>query len=222
VVFPTDEVSLRGAVEAAAAGLIVPLLVGPEATIRAIAERHRLDLSAATIVPAPDDVTAAACAVALVRDGQAEALMKGNLHSDILLAEVVRREAGLRTGRRVSHVFVMHVPGRKSPLLVTDAAVLMYPTLDEKVDIAQNAIDLAHVLGIDVPRVAVLSAVETVSSKIPSTLDAAALTVMAARGQIRGAVVDGPLAFDNAVDPEAARIKGIKSDVAGRADIQQF
>ena len=145
--------------------------------------------------------------------------MKGNLHSDILLAEVVRRESGLRTGRRISHVFVMNVPGRRSPLLVTDAAVLMYPTLDEKVDIAQNAIDLAHVLGIDVPRVAVLSAVETVSAKIPSTLDAAALTVMAARGQIRGAIVDGPLAFDNAVDPEAARIKGIKSDVAGRADI---
>jgi phosphate acetyltransferase len=219
VVFPTDEVSLRGAVEAAAAGLIVPLLVGPETTIRAIAERHGLDLSAATIVPAADAIIAAVSAVTLVRDGQAEALMKGNLHSDTLLAEVVRRESGLRTGRRVSHVFVMHVPGRRSPLLVTDAAVLMYPTLDEKVDIVQNAINLAHVLGIDVPRVAVLSAVETVSAKIPSTLDAAALTVMAARGQIRGAVVDGPLAFDNAVDPEAARIKGIKSDVAGRADI---
>jgi phosphate acetyltransferase len=219
VVFPTDETSLRGAVEAAAAGLIVPLLVGPEAVIRATAERHGLDLSVATIVPADDDVTAAACAVALVRDGQAEALMKGNLHSDVLLSAVVRRDSGLRTGRRVSHVFVMQVPGRISPLLVTDAAVLMYPTLDEKVDIAQNAIDLAHVLGIDVPRVAVLSAVETVNAKIPSTIAAAALTVMAARGQIRGAIVDGPLAFDNAVDPEAARIKGIKSEVAGRADI---
>ncbi|EWY40805.1 bifunctional enoyl-CoA hydratase/phosphate acetyltransferase [Skermanella stibiiresistens SB22] len=219
VVFPTDEVSLRGAVEAAAAGLIKPLLVGPETVIRALAERHGLDLGAATIVPAENDIAAAIRAVALVRDGQAEALMKGNLHTDILLAEVVRRESGLRTGRRVSHVFVMQVPGRLSPLLVTDAAVLMYPTLDEKVDIAQNAIDLAHVLGIDVPRVAVLSAVETVSSKIPSTIDAAALTVMAARGQIRGAIVDGPLAFDNAVDPEAARVKGIKSEVAGRADI---
>lgn len=219
VVYPTDEVSLRGAVEAADAGLIVPVLVGPEAVIRAVAERHGLDLSAAAIVQAADEAAAAAASVALVRDGQAEALMKGNLHSDILLGEVVRRDSGLRTGRKVSHVFVMHIPGRASPLLVTDAAVLMYPTLDEKVDIAQNAIDLAHVLGIDVPRVAVLSAVETVSAKIPSTLDAASLTVMAARGQIRGAVVDGPLAFDNAVDPEAARIKGIRSEVAGRADI---
>lgn len=219
VVYPTDEVSLRGAVEAADAGLIVPVLVGPEAVIRAVAERHGLDLSAATIVQAADEAAAAAASVALVRDGQAEALMKGNLHSDILLGEVVRRDSGLRTGRKVSHVFVMHVPGRLSPLLVTDAAVLMYPTLDEKVDIAQNAIDLAHVLGIDVPRVAVLSAVETVSARIPSTLDAASLTVMATRGQIRGAIVDGPLAFDNAVDPEAARIKGIRSEVAGRADI---
>lgn len=219
VVYPTDEVSLRGAVEAADAGLIVPVLVGPEAVIRAVAERHGLDLSAAAIVQAADEAAAAAASVALVRDGQAEALMKGNLHSDILLGEVVRRDSGLRAGRKVSHVFIMHIPGRESPLLVTDAAVLMYPTLDEKVDIAQNAIDLAHVLGIDVPRVAVLSAVETVSARIPSTLDAASLTVMAARGQIRGAVVDGPLAFDNAVDPEAARIKGIRSEVAGRADI---
>lgn len=137
----------------------MPLLVGPETVIRAVAERHGLDLSAAVIVPAADPVTAATVSVGLVRDGQAEALMKGNLHSDILLGEVVRRDSGLRTGRKVSHVFVMHVPGRVSPLLVTDAAVLMYPTLDEKVDIAQNAIDLAHVLGIDVPRVAVLSAV---------------------------------------------------------------
>ena len=219
VVYPTDQVSLLGAVEAAAAGLIHPVLVGPAAKIREVAERHGIGLSACEFVEAADDHAAAARAVELVRDGQALTLMKGNLHSDILLGEVVRRESGLRTGRRVSHVFVMHLPGRERPLLVTDAAVLMYPTLDEKVDIARNAIDLAHVLGIDVPRLAVLSAVETVNAKIPSTLDAAALTVMASRGQITGAIVDGPLAFDNAVDAEAARIKGIRSEVAGRADI---
>ncbi|MGQ9369431.1 bifunctional enoyl-CoA hydratase/phosphate acetyltransferase [Azospirillum sp. ST 5-10] len=219
VAYPCDEVSLRGAVEAGRRGLIVPILVGPRATIQAVADRCGLDLADLAIVEAGNDRSAAAAAVALARDGKADAVMKGSLHSDTLLAEVVRRDTGLRTGRKISHVFVMHPQGRETPLLVTDAVVMMFPTLEDKVDITQNAIDLAHALGLERPRVAVLSAVETVSPKIPSTLDAAALTVMAARGQISGAVVDGPLAFDNAVDPDAARIKGIASEVAGCADI---
>ena len=219
VVHPCDEASLRGAVEAAASKLIVPILVGPEGRIRAAAAAAKLDISAFRLVPTTHSRESAARAVALVRGGEAKMLMKGALHTDELLHEVMRADTGLRTGRRLSHVFVLSVPGYARPLLVTDAAINIAPTLEEKVSIVQNAIDLAHVLGIETPRVAVLAAVETVNPAMPSTLDAAALCKMADRGQITGGFVDGPLAFDNAISPVAAKEKGIVSPVAGQADI---
>lgn len=210
---------MTGAVEAAEASIIVPTLVGPEAKIRAIAEQFRLDISNFEIAPAPDSRAAAAKSVQLIREGKAELLMKGSLHTDELLHEVASREAGLRTGRRISHVFVMDVPSYAETLFITDAAVNIAPDLDAKQDIVQNAIDLHVGLGLGAPRVAILSAVETVTSKIPTTLEAAALCKMADRGQITGGVLDGPLALDNAISLEAARIKGIESAVAGRAQI---
>ncbi|AKJ68035.1 phosphate acetyltransferase [Pandoraea thiooxydans] len=219
VVDPTDSVSLLGAVEAARAGLIVPLLVGPEDGIRAAAAQARLDLGGYEIVPSGPGATAAARAVALVRAGRAEALMKGALHTDALMHAVVDAAGGLRTERRLSHVFAIDAPGYPRPLFVTDAAINIYPTLADKRDIIQNAIDLTHALGIAEPRVAILSAVETVTEKIRSTLDAAALCKMADRGQITGGILDGPLAFDNAVSLAAAKTKHIVSPVAGRADI---
>ena len=219
VVHPVDPNSLRGAVEAAQARLITPVLVGPEARIRAVAQAEGIDLSPYELVPTEHSHAAAARAVALARAGTVEALMKGSLHTDELMHEVVARDTGLRTARRVSHVFAMDVPAYPRPLFLTDAAVNIYPDLEDKRDIVQNAIDLAGVLGIAEPKVAILSAVETVSPKLRSTLEAAALCKMADRGQITGGVVDGPLAFDNAVSEEAARAKGIVSPVAGRADI---
>jgi phosphotransacetylase/acyl dehydratase len=219
VVHPCDRDSLLGPIEAARRGLITPVLVGPEERIRAVARAEGVDLGPYRIVPVPHSHAAAAKAVELARTGEVEALMKGSLHTDELMAEVVSSAAGLRTKRRVSHVFVMDVPSYPRMLLITDAAINIDPKLEEKVDIVQNAIDLARVLGIEPPHVAILSAVETVTSKIPSTLEAAALCKMADRGQITGAVLDGPLAFDNAISPEAAQTKKITSPVAGRADI---
>jgi phosphate acetyltransferase len=206
-------------VEAAQRGLIVPILVGPRARIESVAAECRLSISDYQIVDAPFSEASAAAAARLVREGKAEALMKGSLHTDELMAEVVRRDAGLRTGRRVSHCFVMDVPAHADPLIVTDAAVNIAPTLEEKVDILQNAIDLAHALQFPEVRVAILSAMETVNPKVPSTIEAAALCKMADRRQVTGALVDGPLALDNAIDPEAARIKKIDSPVAGRANV---
>jgi phosphate acetyltransferase len=219
VVHPCDRDSLLGPLEAAKRGLIVPVLVGPEAKIRAVAEMQRVDLSAYRIVPAEHSHAAAETAVAMARAGEVESLMKGSLHTDELMAAVVPSATGLRTARRISHVFLMDVPAYPRPLLVTDAAINIAPSLDDKVDIVQNAIDLAHVLGVATPRVAILSAVETINPKIQSTMDAAALCKMADRGQITGGVLDGPLAFDNAVSEAAARTKHIVSPVAGNADI---
>lgn len=219
VAHPCDLAALSGAVEGAKAGLIAPILVGPAARIRGLAETHGLDLGDLRIVDAPHSHAAADQAVALVRRGEAALLMKGSLHTDELMHAVMAAEAGLRTARRVSHVYVMDVPGHPRPLLITDAAINIAPNLEDKRDIVQNAIDLAHVLGIETPRVAVLSAVETLTPKLQSTLDAAALSKMADRGQITGGLVDGPLAFDNAISEAAAREKGIVSPVAGRADI---
>ena len=219
VVHPCDVESLRGALIAADAGLIEPVLIGPEARIRAIASENHLDLSAHRLINVRHSHEAAAMAVALVRNGEAEAIMKGSLHTDELLAEVVCRNSGLRTARRISHVFLMDVPSYSHPLMITDAVVNIQPTLEEKAGITQNAIDLAHILGIEEPKVAILSAVETITPKIQSTLDAAALCKMADRGQITGGLIDGPLAFDNAVSMMAAKTKGIHSSVAGRADI---
>jgi len=219
VAHPCDESSLRGAVDAAKAGLIVPILVGPRARIEALAKQHGIDIGKFEIVDTPHSEASAAAAVALVREGRAEALMKGSLHTDELMGAVVKRDTGLRTARRVSHCFVMDVPGHPDALIITDAAVNIAPTLKDKVDIVQNAIDLAHDCGVTDVRVAILSAMETVNPDVPSTVEAAALCKMADRKQITGAVLDGPLAFDNAIDVEAARIKGIKSEVAGRAQI---
>jgi phosphate acetyltransferase/phosphate butyryltransferase len=219
VAHPCDDASLGAALEAARAGIIAPILVGPADRIRAVARAAGLDLTAHEILEAPHSHAAAARAVQLVRLGRAELLMKGSLHTDELMAEVVRRESGLRTERRVSHVFVMDVPTYHKPLLITDAAVNIAPTLDDKRDIVQNAIDFAQALGAARPKVAILSAVETVTTRIPSTIDAAALCKMADRGQIRAGVLDGPLAFDNAISAEAARTKGIVSAVAGDPDI---
>ena len=219
VVHPVDTPSLLGAVEAARSKLIVPVLIGPEHKIHAAAEQARIDLSPYEIVSTEHSEAAAKAAVAMARLGQAEALMKGALHTDELMHAVVDHERGLRTERRISHVFTIDAPGYPKPLFVTDAAVNIYPTLADKRDIVQNAIDLAHALGIPQPRVAILSAVETVTEGIRSTLDAAALCKMAERGQITGGILDGPLAFDNAVSEEAAKTKGIVSPVAGRADI---
>jgi len=219
VVHPVDENSLLGAIEAAQAGLIIPVLVGPLGKIQAAAEAARVDLSAYEVVPCAHSHEAAATAVALVRAGKVEALMKGSLHTEELMHAVVDPDSGLRTGRRISHVFALDVPTYPRPLFLTDAAINIAPGLDEKRDIVQNAIDLARVLGIATPRVALLSVIETVSSKLRSTLEAAALCKMADRGQITGGVLDGPLAFDNAISEEAARAKRIVSPVAGRADI---
>ncbi len=219
VAHPCDRESLRGPVLAYQAGIIEPILVGPEDKIRAVAEENGLDISGIRVVNAAHSHDSAAVAVSLVRSGDASALMKGSLHTDELLAEVISRTSGLRTGRRISHVFVMDVPTYPRPLLITDAAVNIAPTLEEKVDIIQNAIELAHALGTPEPKVAILAAVETVNGKMQSTLDAAALCKMADRGQIKGGLLDGPLAFDNAVSMGAAKTKGIKSAVAGQADI---
>jgi len=219
VVHPCDRDSLLGPIEAARRGLIVPVLVGPEDRIQAVARAEGVDLSSYRVVPVPHSHAAAAKAVELARAGEVEALMKGSLHTDEFLGAVVPSAAGLRTARRISHVFVMDVPSYPRMLLITDAAVNIYPKLKEKVDIIQNAIDLARVLGIEEPKVAILSAVETVNPEIESTLEAAALCKMADRGQITGGVLEGPLAFDNAISLEAARTKQIRSPVAGRADI---
>jgi phosphate acetyltransferase len=219
VVHPCSENSLRGATEAAEAGLIIPILVGPVAKITAVAQNHGIDISGYEFVDAPHSHAAAEKAVQLVREGRGELLMKGSLHTDELLHSVTNKATGLRTERRLSHVFIMDVPTYEETLFVTDAAINIFPDLDDKRDIIQNAIDLYTQIGLGTPRVAILSAVETVTRKIPSTLDAAALCKMAERGQITGGVLDGPLAFDNAIDPEAARIKGIESEVAGRAQI---
>ena len=219
VVHPCDRESLKGALMAAEAGLIEPFLIGPEAKIRAVAEENGFDLKQHRIVNVKHSHEAAAMAVTLVRNGDAEAIMKGSLHTDELMAEIVPRAAGLRTARRITHVFLMDVPTYPRPIMITDAAVNIAPTLEDKVDIIQNAIELAHIIGVAQPRVAILSAVETVNPKIQSTLDAAALCKMADRGQITGGLLDGPLAFDNAVSMMAAKTKGINSQVAGCADI---
>ena len=219
VVAPEGPNSLGGALLGHAHTLITPILVGDEAAIRAAAAELGADISGLEIVHEPDHARAAQRAVKLVHEGRARAVMKGRLHTDILLGAIVRREGGLRTGRRLSHVFVMDVPGLPHLLMISDAAINISPDLDTKLDITQNAIDLAHALGMAEPKVGILSAVETVNPKIPSTLDAAALSKMAERGQITGALVDGPLAMDNAIDLAAARTKGIHSAVAGRAEI---
>jgi phosphotransacetylase len=219
VVHPCEQSALAGAVDAARYGLIEPIFVGPRARILEIAERHGIDLGSAALVDAPHSHGAAATAVALVREGRAELLMKGSLHTDELLAAVVARDSGLRTGKRISHVFIMDVPTYHKVLMVTDAAINIAPSLEDKADICQNAIDLAKSLGLERPKIAVLAAVETVNSKMPATLDAAALAKMADRGQIRGGLIDGPLAFDNAISREAAQTKGIESDVAGDPDV---
>ena len=219
VAHPCDESSLSGAVDAAKLGLIAPILVGPSAKIKEVAAKFKIDISGLEIVEAEHSVDSAMRAVALIREGRAEALMKGSLHSDEVMGAVVKRETGLRTARRISHCFVMDTPGHADALIISDAAVNIAPTLEEKVDIVQNAIDLARALGVAEPRVAILSAMETVNPKVPSTLEAAALCKMADRGQIKGGILDGPLALDNAISPEAAKIKGINSPVAGRANV---
>jgi phosphate acetyltransferase len=219
VAHPCDSSSLEGVMEAASLGLIDPILVGPEARIRAVASEAKLDLGQTQIVEAEHSHDAAAKAVALIREGRAEVLMKGSLHTDEIMGAVVARETGLRTSRRISHCFIMDVPGHEQPLIITDAAVNIAPDLKVKIDIIQNAIDLAHALGQDEVRVAILSAMETVNPDVPSTLEAAALCKMADRGQITGAILDGPLALDNAISAEAAKIKKIGSPVAGRASI---
>jgi phosphate acetyltransferase len=219
IAHPCDAVSLTAALEAASIELIEPILVGPPKKLLAIAKAEGLSLEGIRIVEVPHSHEAARVAVELVRRGEAEILVKGSLHTNELLHEVTDPDTGLRTERRISQVFVMDVPNHPKPLFVTDAAVNIFPTLDDKVDICRNAIDLAQDLGIACPKVAILSAVETVTSKIPSTIDAAALCKMAERGQIVGGVLDGPLAMDNAIDPAAARAKGLRSPVAGDADI---
>jgi phosphate acetyltransferase len=220
VVHPCDETSLRGAIDSAAAGIIRPVLVGPETKIRKTASQHGLDISGFEIVNTPHSEAAAATSVELIHAAKGEMLMKGSLHTDELMRSVTAKATGLRTDRRISHVFVMDVPAYAETVFVTDAAINIFPDLDDKRDIIQNAIDLFTQAGFGtLPRVAILSAVETVTSKIPSTIEAAALCKMADRGQITGGLLDGPLAFDNAIDVEAARIKGIKSEVAGRAQV---
>jgi phosphate acetyltransferase len=219
VVHPCERNALAGAVEAAEHGLIEPIFVGPRARIAQLADEASIDLDPEAIVDTPHSHASAAVAVELVRAGRAELLMKGSLHTDELLGAVLARESGLRTGRRISHVFIMDVPTYHKVLVVTDAAVNIAPSLEDKVDICQSAIDLARVLGREQPKVAIIAAGETVSSKMPATIDAAALCKMAERGQIRGAILDGPLAFDNAISAEAAQAKGIQSRVAGHPDI---
>ena len=219
VAHPCDESSLRGALEAAEAGMIIPILVGPRDRIVNLAKSHDIKLQGVDIVDVPHSQAAAEKAVELVRTGHARLLMKGSLHSDELLGAVTSRENGLRTARRISHVFVMDVPTHPHTLFITDAAVNIAPDLIAKRDIVQNAIDLYAALGLGIPKVAILSAVETINPSIPSTIEAAALCKMADRGQITGCEIDGPLAFDNAISPEAARVKGINSAVAGWAQI---
>ena len=219
VAHPCDQGSLEGAIEAGRLGLITPILVGPSKRIREVAESGGIDLADLQIVDAPHSNASAAAAVELVREGKAEALMKGSLHTDELMAAVVNRTTGLRTARRVSHCFVMDVPGHEDALIITDAAINIAPTLEDKIDILQNAIDLAHAMGMPEVRVAVLSAMETVNPKVPSTIEAAALCKMMDRHQITGALIDGPLALDNAISLEAAKIKKIDSAVAGRANV---
>jgi len=219
VAHPCEETALAGALEAGVKKLIRPILVGPAGKIEEIAKRSKQSLEGAEMVDAPHSHAAAAKAVELVREGKAELLMKGSLHTDELLGAVVARDTGLRTARRISHVFIIDVPTYHKVLIVTDAAINIAPTLEDKVDICQNAIDLAISLGLEKPKVAILAAVETVTSKMPATLDAAALCKMAERGQITGAILDGPLAFDNAISLEAAKIKGIPSKVTGDPDI---
>ena len=219
VAHPCDAASLGAVFEAAELGLIEPVLVGPPDKIRAAAATLDMDLSKFRIAEAPHSHAAADKAVELVRTGEAEAIMKGSLHTDELMGAVVRREGGLRTARRISHCFVMDVPGHETPLIITDAAVNIAPTLEDKLHIVQNAIDLARAMRVDQVRVAILSAMETVNPKVPSTIEAAALCKMADRGQITGGIVDGPLALDNAIDLGAAKIKKIESPVAGQANV---
>jgi len=219
VAHPCDETSLRGAIEAAALGLLAPILVGPRGKIQAVAHQFGIDISRYELIDSPHSQAAADAAVHLVREGKAEMLMKGSLHTDELMGAVVARETGLRTARRISHCFVMDVPILEQAIIITDAAVNIFPTLEDKVHIIQNAIDLAHALGKPQPKVAILSAMETVNPKVQSTVEAAALCKMAERGQITGGILDGPLALDNAINLNAAKIKKIESQVAGRADI---
>ena len=219
VAHPCESTALIAALEAAQKGLITPILVGPATKIQEVAKQSGITLGETKIVDAPHSHASAAKAVELVRQGQAELLMKGSLHTDELLSAVVAKETGLRTGRRISHVFIMDIPTYHKVLIVTDAAINIAPTLEDKVHIVQNAIDLAISLGVSTPKVAILAAVETVNSKMPATIDAAALCKMAERGQIKGGLLDGPLAFDNAISREAARVKDIQSKVAGDPDI---
>jgi phosphate acetyltransferase len=219
VVHPCDEASLRGPCEAAGLGIITPILVGPADKITAVARQHGIDISRYQLVDAPHSEAAAANAVQLIHEGKGELLMKGSLHTDELMRAVTSGTTGLRTARRISHVFIMDVPTYADTLFITDAAINIFPDLEAKRDIVQNAIDLFTQIGLGTPRVGILSAVETVTPKIPSTIDAAALCKMADRGQITGGILDGPLAFDNAISPQAAEIKGIKSPVAGHAQI---
>jgi phosphate acetyltransferase len=219
VVHPCESSALTGAIDAAKLGLIIPILVGPRSKIESTAKAAGIDISKFQVVDAAHSHAAAVRSVELLREGRAELLMKGSLHTDELMGAVVAREGGLRTGRRISHVFVMDVPTYHKVLIITDGAINIAPTLEDKVDICQNAIDLTVALGLKEPKVAILAAVETVNSKMPATIDAAALCKMAERGQIKGARLDGPLAFDNAISKQAAQTKGIVSDVAGDPDI---
>lgn len=219
VVHPCDQTSLEGAIEAAREEIIAPVLVGPRARIEAVAKQHDLDISSFEIVDAPHSHASAETGVAMLREARGEILMKGSLHTDEIMSAVISSKSGLRTERRISHVFAMDTASYPKPLFITDAAINIFPDLEVKRDIVQNAIDLTRALGIEQPLVAILSAVETVTPKIPSTIDAAALCKMAERGQITGGLLDGPLALDNAISPEAARIKDIQSPVAGQADI---
>jgi phosphate acetyltransferase len=219
VVHPCDESSLRGPIEAAGLGIIKPILVGPAAKINKVAKEYEIEIGGCQVVDAPHSDAAAERAVELVHEGKGELLMKGSLHTDELMRAVTNSKTGLRTARRISHVFIMDVPTYPETLFVTDAAINIVPDLDAKRDIIQNVVDLFTQVGLGTPRVAILSAVETVTAKIPSTIDAAALCKMADRGQISNAILDGPLAFDNAISPEAARIKAIQSPVAGKAQI---
>jgi phosphate acetyltransferase len=219
IAHPCSDVALESAVKAAELKFITPILVGPAARVRDVAAKAKIDISKFELVDAEHSHDAAAKSVALVREGRAGALMKGSLHTDELMGAVVARETGLRTARRVSHCFIMDAPDHPEPFILTDAAVNIAPTLEEKVDIVQNAIDLAHAMGVKEVRVGILSAMETINAKVASTIEAAALCKMADRGQITGALLDGPLALDNAISPEAAKIKGIVSPVAGRANV---
>ena len=219
VVHPCDELSLSGAMDARDAGIIIPVLVAPQAKLRAVAASAGIDLSDCEIIDVPHSHAAASVAAEMAGRGEVEGLMKGSLHTDELLKAIVAASSGLRTERRVSHCFVMETAAYPRPFIITDAAINIAPTLEEKADIVRNAIDLAHVIGVPQPKVAILAAVETVNPRMQSTLDAAALCKMADRDQICGGLLDGPLALDNAVSPDSVRIKGIRSAVAGQADI---